>query len=204
MCDTFTGRLERGAGRAPIERLPYFAEMVASELQGGEAPRARGHASAGLVLRVSGQAQLPRAGRLPGARARRAGRRRARCARAACATRSARARRAARGAATRAAGRAQRRDRRQDAWPKRSPHCLPEGAIVADEGNTEGFLVSLFCAGRAAARLAVEHRRLDRPRPAARDRRRRRLPRSQGDLPAGRRQRDVHACKRCGRRRARA
>jgi acetolactate synthase-1/2/3 large subunit len=24
---------------------------------------------------------------------------------------------------------------------------LPEGAIVADEGNTEGFLVSLFCAG---------------------------------------------------------
>ena len=26
-------------------------------------------------------------------------------------------------------------------------HCLPEGAIVADEGNTEGFLVSLFCAG---------------------------------------------------------
>ena len=34
MCDTFTGRLERGAGRAPIERLPYFPEMIATELQG--------------------------------------------------------------------------------------------------------------------------------------------------------------------------
>ncbi|MDH5670897.1 MAG: acetolactate synthase large subunit [Myxococcales bacterium] len=34
MCDTFTGRLERGAGRAVIERLPYFGEMVAGELAG--------------------------------------------------------------------------------------------------------------------------------------------------------------------------
>ena len=34
MCDTFTGRLERGAGRATIERLPYFAEMAMAELEG--------------------------------------------------------------------------------------------------------------------------------------------------------------------------
>jgi acetolactate synthase-1/2/3 large subunit len=36
LTDTFTGRLERGAGRTPIERLPYFAEMVLAELQGVE------------------------------------------------------------------------------------------------------------------------------------------------------------------------
>jgi acetolactate synthase-1/2/3 large subunit len=32
LCDTFTGRLERGEGRAPIERLPYFAEAAAKAL----------------------------------------------------------------------------------------------------------------------------------------------------------------------------
>jgi acetolactate synthase-1/2/3 large subunit len=32
LCDTFTGRLERGAGRAPIERLPYFAEAATQSL----------------------------------------------------------------------------------------------------------------------------------------------------------------------------
>ncbi|MGD8860549.1 MAG: acetolactate synthase large subunit [Myxococcales bacterium] len=34
MCDTFTGRLERGAGRPTIDRLPYFAEMAMQELDG--------------------------------------------------------------------------------------------------------------------------------------------------------------------------
>jgi acetolactate synthase-1/2/3 large subunit len=28
LCDTFTPRLQRGAGRVPVERLPYFAEQV--------------------------------------------------------------------------------------------------------------------------------------------------------------------------------
>jgi acetolactate synthase-1/2/3 large subunit len=32
VCDTFTGRLERGAGRAAVERLPYFAEQAAQAL----------------------------------------------------------------------------------------------------------------------------------------------------------------------------
>ncbi len=36
LTDTFTGRLERGAGRTPIERLPYFAEMALAELQSVE------------------------------------------------------------------------------------------------------------------------------------------------------------------------
>jgi acetolactate synthase-1/2/3 large subunit len=33
LCDTFTGRLERGAGVAAIERLPYFAEMAEDVLK---------------------------------------------------------------------------------------------------------------------------------------------------------------------------
>ncbi|HYW93879.1 MAG TPA: acetolactate synthase large subunit [Gammaproteobacteria bacterium] len=32
MCDTFTTRLQRGAGRAPIERMPYFGEQAAEIL----------------------------------------------------------------------------------------------------------------------------------------------------------------------------
>ena len=51
---------------------------------------------------------------------------------------------------------------REDAWPKPSQLCLPEGAIVADEGNTEGLSRSRCSApGAPAARLAFEHRRLD-------------------------------------------
>ncbi len=34
MCDTFNSRLERGAGRATIEPLPYFAERVVESLAG--------------------------------------------------------------------------------------------------------------------------------------------------------------------------
>ncbi len=34
VCETFTARLERGAGRVPVERLPYFGEMAAEFLQG--------------------------------------------------------------------------------------------------------------------------------------------------------------------------
>jgi acetolactate synthase-1/2/3 large subunit len=33
-CDTFNARLERGAGRASIERLPYFPELAIRELAG--------------------------------------------------------------------------------------------------------------------------------------------------------------------------
>jgi len=34
ICDTFNPRLERGAGRAPIERMPYFAEQAIQSLAG--------------------------------------------------------------------------------------------------------------------------------------------------------------------------
>jgi acetolactate synthase-1/2/3 large subunit len=34
ICETFTTRLQRGAGRVSIERLPYFAEQAAAVLQG--------------------------------------------------------------------------------------------------------------------------------------------------------------------------
>lgn len=34
LCETFTTRLQRGAGRVPVERLPYFGEMAAAHLSG--------------------------------------------------------------------------------------------------------------------------------------------------------------------------
>jgi len=34
LCDTFAPRLQRGAGRVPVERLPYFAEQVVDFLAG--------------------------------------------------------------------------------------------------------------------------------------------------------------------------
>lgn len=36
MCDTFAPRLQRGAGRVAVERLPYFAEQVIEHLAGVE------------------------------------------------------------------------------------------------------------------------------------------------------------------------
>jgi acetolactate synthase-1/2/3 large subunit len=36
LCDTFAPRLQRGAGRVPVERLPYFPEFVDAFLQGTE------------------------------------------------------------------------------------------------------------------------------------------------------------------------
>lgn len=36
MCDTFTARLQRGAGRVAIDRMPYFAEDIERELEGLE------------------------------------------------------------------------------------------------------------------------------------------------------------------------
>lgn len=33
VCETFTARLQRGAGRVPVERLPYFGEMAADFLK---------------------------------------------------------------------------------------------------------------------------------------------------------------------------
>jgi acetolactate synthase I/II/III large subunit len=33
-CDTFTSRIERGAGRAAVERLPYFPELIVDTLAG--------------------------------------------------------------------------------------------------------------------------------------------------------------------------
>ena len=33
-CDTFTARIERGAGRAGVERLPYFPELIVDTLAG--------------------------------------------------------------------------------------------------------------------------------------------------------------------------
>jgi acetolactate synthase-1/2/3 large subunit len=36
LCDTFAPHLEQGAGRVPVERIPYFAEQIVAFLQGIE------------------------------------------------------------------------------------------------------------------------------------------------------------------------
>jgi acetolactate synthase-1/2/3 large subunit len=146
LCDTFTARLERGAGRAPIERLPYFAEAAAAELKdvkqlvlvGSQPPVAffayPGKQSdlvpEGCTLHVLARPQddaldaLERLADELGAR--------------------------------QSAGTVQPLFR--PAAPTGGPidpktlgealgAHLPEGAIVADEGNTEGFLTSVLCAG---------------------------------------------------------
>jgi acetolactate synthase-1/2/3 large subunit len=144
-CDTFTSRLERGAGRSPIERLPYFGEMVAAELNGlkhlvlvGAQPPVSFFAYPekpnylvpdGCVVHVLARPEEDAIDALE---------------------RLADAVGAKRDAAT----------VQQLARPgiPSGPigaktlgdvigSLLPEGAIVADEGNTEGFLVSLLTAG---------------------------------------------------------
>ena len=62
---------------------------------------------------------------------------------------------------------------------------LPEGAIVADEGNTSGLFVSGMTAGAPPPRLAVSHRRSDRRWSAHGDRGGHGLPRPQGRAPGG-------------------
>jgi len=36
MCDTFTARIQRGAGRVVVERMPYFSEQIEEALEGVE------------------------------------------------------------------------------------------------------------------------------------------------------------------------
>ena len=68
---------------------------------------------------------------------------------------------------------------------------LPENAIVVDEFDLGRARLLRHAPGRAAARLAPAHRRRDRRRPADGDRCRHRLPGPPGALPRGRRQRHV-------------
>jgi acetolactate synthase-1/2/3 large subunit len=148
MCDTFSGRLERGAGRAPIERLPYFAEMAAAELAGVRHIVLVGTQAPVAFFAYPGKPNelvpegcevhtLARPGddlidaleRLCDAVA-----------------------------APRDAGAVQALARPAPPSGKLDPKtlaeavaaCLPEHAIVCDEGNTEGFLVPIFCAGAPA------------------------------------------------------
>jgi acetolactate synthase-1/2/3 large subunit len=145
MCDTFTGRLERGAGRAPIERLPYFAEMAAAELAGvrhlvlvgTQAPVAF-FAYPGKpnylvpegcevhVLAEPAQDAIDALERL-------------------CDAVSAPRDAGSVQALARPAAPSGKLDAK--ALAEAVAAHLPEGAILCDEGNTEGFLVPIFCAG---------------------------------------------------------
>ncbi len=145
MCDTFTSRLERGAGRAPIERLPYFAEMAAAELKDAKHLVLVGATAPVAFFAYPGkQSDL-----VP----------------ASCTVhRLALPEDDALDALERLADAVDApHDAAQVQQPARpappsgpidaktlgeaiAAH-LPEDAIVVDEGNTEGFLVSPFCAG---------------------------------------------------------
>ena len=61
-CDTFTARLQRGAGRVRLERIPYFAEQIVEFFQDTEQLILVGSQAAGFVLRLSRQAELGPAG----------------------------------------------------------------------------------------------------------------------------------------------
>ncbi len=58
LCDTFAPRIERGAGRVLIERLPYFAEQLVVALGTGGATDPGRIDAARCVLRLSRQAEL--------------------------------------------------------------------------------------------------------------------------------------------------
>ena len=145
MCDTFTGRLERGAGRATIERLPYFGEMALGELAdvrhlvliGTQAPvsffaypgKPNYLVPEGCtvhVLATPDEDLLDALERLVE-----------------------RVSAPADGAPLQIAGRPAAPTGRIDAKTlgEAIGAHLPEHAIVVDEGNTEGFLVPLFTAG---------------------------------------------------------
>ena len=192
MCDTFAPRLARGAGRVIVERIPYFAEQIVEFLRRGRTAHPGRGQAAGVVLRLSRQAELGPAGR------------RARSSTSPMPTRTASARskpwpalwapaRPSR-ASPPSPGRtlADRRVNQYTVGQVIARH-LPEGAILSDEGATASGGTVLATVTGAAARPPHAHRRLDRPGHSAGDRRGRRLPRSQGRLHPGRWRRDVHA-----------
>jgi acetolactate synthase-1/2/3 large subunit len=145
MCDTFTGRLERGAGLPAIERLPYFGEMCAAELDGvkhlvlvGSAPPVSFFAypgkpnylvPEGCTVHVLAHPHEDGIGALEA------------LADALGAPRD--------GALLQAASRPAAPTGKIDAKTiaEALGAHLPENAIVVDEGNTEGFLTGFFTAG---------------------------------------------------------
>ena len=83
LAPTQVPRLERGAGRVFVDRIPYVIESRAEAAAAPEARRAGQRARAGRVLRLSRQAESPPSARLRGDDARRPCRRRHRRRRAA-------------------------------------------------------------------------------------------------------------------------
>ena len=175
-------RMERGAGRISIERIPYPVDQALERARrlaphrAGRRQRARWRSS---PIRTS--PSVLDAGRLPVRTRWRAPTRIRACARMA----RRRARRHAQpiGPSRLAPARARRPARSR---PRRIAQSLgaliPENAIVVDEGVTDRPRLLPRDAQGASAHLAAEHGRLDRHRHAARDRRGGRLPRSQGRL----------------------
>ena len=70
LAEVFPARLERGAGLPAVERLGYFAEFALAQLDGVRHLVLVDTHAAGLVLRVSGEAEPARSGRVRSAHAR--------------------------------------------------------------------------------------------------------------------------------------
>ncbi len=192
LAQTFNRRIERGAGRVSVERIPYPVEQALAALKGFKHIVLVGQPRAGRVLRLSRQAEPAGA---EGHAVHHPGRRTTRTSSHALewladelgATRDSRSSRRA----TR-----RRRSPTGAITPATLAQSLgaliPENAIVVRRGRLDRPRLLPADAARASAHLAAEHGRLDRHRHAAGDRRGGRLPGPQGDQPPGRRQRDVH------------
>ena len=202
--ETFPARLERGAGRPPVERLGYFAEFAMAQLDGVRHLVLVDTPAPVSFFAYPGQAELPRArrtARCTCSRRRRRRRERARAPRrrARCRRRptsrckpagrpDAPDRRAHRGAVAHALGATAARGRDRRPTRRRPAACSRPGAT----------------AGAPPPRLADAHRRRDRLGHARRDRRRGRVPRPHGVVPRRPTAARCTRCRRCGRRRARA
>ena len=207
---------DRGAHHRPGLERPHPARRRpradrAAALSGGPGARgAEGRAAShpgrrqgpGGLLRLSGQAQRADPRRLPGAPALHAGRGLDRRARGA--GRGGRRQEERRGGPAARSPRAPHRRAHARHAGRRARRAAARGRHRLRRVGDHRPRLLQGDRGRPAPRLDEQHGRLDRPRPAAGHRRRGGVPRPQGRVPRGRRQRHVHACRRSGRRRAKA
>lgn len=195
LCDTFTARLECGAGLVEVPRIPVLRRADRRPPRRPARPRRR--RTARVVLRLSRQAELVHAGRCGDQLPRPSPRGRGRCARSGgrCARRSSNAPRSWPSTASSTPCPMVGTSSRSAAGHRPSP----AGARHRSTNRRRAASVRRSCSDGGSPRRALVDRRFDRSGRPARHRRGHRLPRSQGRLPPGRRWRRTR-CRRCGRR----
>jgi acetolactate synthase-1/2/3 large subunit len=185
----FSARIERGAGRVPLERIPYAVPAGGRVPEGLQAHRHAGDRRADRLLQLPGQAQPPEGARHHGAQPGGDGRGQRGWAWRCCSMRWAPGT-PRRAAATRRAPR-----RRGQAGPGQHrpglAAALPEHCILVDESLTTGRETMGLTAGAAPHDLiknmggSIGYARPSRPAPPS-------PARPPGVLHGRRRQRDVH------------